>query len=285
MACKDIIITIANYNPLDTYEVTVKRTDNVIYEQKAAPSYTQTATAQQVVFKSLPDGDYLAGIQRKCAVGGQSDLVWKEVIGSGCNYAQNTLVDTITGTTASLHWTDEPAYTFFPFIDDKPYAQTSAGLLNMTGLIAGNVYQAQVKKKCKLSENSPLRSVNFATSVVTPTFAVRVVRKKCRGDAFDGYQVRFSLTGGLAALTKIYRISFTEYDGTVHILGNYTVGVGDTIEIMTRRIAADFAGTNLIIGTDFGAFDITSIEQKVPSGSLINCQDLNETTGYSVSII
>lgn len=285
MACKDIIITIASYNPLDIYEIMVKRTDNVIYEQQAAPSYTQIATAQQVVFKSLPDGDYLAGIQRKCAAGGQSDLVWKEVIGSGCVYPQNTLVDTITPTTAKLKWTDEPSYTFLPFVDGKPYAQTSAGLLDMAALVAGNVYQAQVRKKCKLSENSPLRSVNFATTVAAPTFAVRVVRKKCRGEAFDGYQVRFSLTGGLAALTKIYRITFTEYDGTTHILGNYVVGVGDTIEKMTRRIAADFAGTNLIIGSDFGAFDITSIEQKVPSGSPVNCQDLNETSGYSVSIV
>ena len=74
-------------------------------------------------------------------------------------------------------------------------------------------------------------------------------------------------------------------DSTVHLLKSYEVLLSDTLESVIRRIANDLVGHNLIVGTNYGSFDIISREQKAPSGVSVNCQDINNVTGYSVAIV
>lgn len=284
--CKDIIITLVNFNPLDTYTVMIKRADNIINDGTIIPSYTQTATGGQTLFKSLPDGEYVAGVKRTCASGGQSDFVWKDVVGNNCIAPQALAAGGITAVGATITWTNEAAFSFNVYVDNGfAQAPTAAGTFTMTGLVAGNVYQVAVKKKCKVSEFSAPATVNFATTVASPTFAVRVIRKQCTGTSFDGYILRFSLTGGLAAVGEKYEISFTEFDGTTYLLKSYTVGASDTLASMIQKLAGELAGYNLIVGSDFASFDMLSKEQKTASGVVVNCQDINLLTGYTVAIV
>ena len=209
MACKDIIVNIQNYSPSDSYTVIVKRSDNVITDGGVLPSYTQLVISGQVIFKGLPDGDYVAGLQKTCAGGGKSDIIWKEAIGAGCLTPQNVTVGSITGTGATLSFDAESSYSFFVSVDDAAYVPSTSGSTHvLTGLVAGHVYTMNIKKQCKTYEYSAPTRRHFATTVASPTFNVRVIRKLCTGTTFDGYLVRFSITGGLAAVGDNYEISF-----------------------------------------------------------------------------
>lgn len=287
MACKDIIIYINQFNAEDTYAVMIKRVDNVVTDGSAIPSYVKNNATQETLFKGLPEGIYQAGIQRACAAGGVSDWSWREVVGHDCAAPADLAIGAITGVAATATWTDEPAYTFITQLDDgPPLPPTAAGTKSYTGLVAGHVYEFSVRKQCKVSEYSASARRAFATAMGSPNFLVRVVRKLCTGTTFDGYLVRFSLAGGFAAIGMKYQVSFTEFDGTTHILFEHTVTASDTEMTIAQAISNNFHGHNLLgYNMGFASFDIISKEQKVPNGVVPNCPDIDLTTGYSVAIV
>lgn len=284
--CKDIIITIANYNPQDTYVVTLKTKSSLLKDKNGIlPTYQQTATGSQVIFKSLPNGTYSAGLKRICAAGGESPIVWKDVTAPSCKPPTDFIIDNITDTAAEVSFTAAAGTTYDLLLDDELHTENIQDNDPIIDLVPGSMYKAQLRPNCGEYKYGFPRTFYFITDPTNvPDFTVRVVKKNCNGSIFDGYTVRFTISGALNP-GDIYRVRFEEYNGTVHTLIQYTVQMSDTLEIVIKAIANQLAGTHMIIATDYAAFDILSREQKAPNGVIVDCEDIDLQTGYIVDII
>lgn len=292
--CKDIIVNIKDYNPADVYTVVV-RVKGSVATDAILPTYTKTVTGSagpQVKFTGLPEGDYEVGIRRTCALGGQSNWVWIDVVATGClaptglEIDADSVSDGITETTADLRWDPDATATFEYKVDVSEWAEAGTEDEQLSGLLEGHVYTFFLRKVCGIYTKSLPVSLSFATDISpdVPTFKVRILEKVCNGSEFVGYRLRFSFTGGLATVGEFYRIKFTDYYGNETTVIDREVENGETLEDVMKDIAASFNPVNMIIGSDFAAFDIIAKEQKISTGLSISCQDVDSTTGFAVDI-
>jgi len=284
MACKDIIVNIGNFNPLNTYTVVAKLVASVV-DMPVIPAYTKVAEGPTVVFSSLPDGEYEVGITMVCAEGGTSRTIWQRAGTPSCIVPQAYVINTITSNSANMAWTAEAALTFQQRLDKAgEFAATSAAATHaLSGLTAGRVYEAELRKKCGTYAFSQVLLKHFATTVIVPTFRVDVIEKICDGNAFKGYRLRFSITGGLLT-PGTYQVKYTTLGGTITTVRSVVTTVGMTIYQVMLLLSDIFEVTGMITGTDYGAFDIISKEPKTLPGVPANCQDINMVTGYSVTL-
>jgi hypothetical protein len=284
--CKDVIVNIGNFNPLNTYTVVAKLVASVV-DFPVIPAYTKVATGPTVVFSTLPDGEYEVGITMVCAEGNTtSRTIWQRASTASCIAPQAYVVNAITTVSANMVWTAEAGFTFQQRLDRKgDFAATSAAATHaLTGLIAGRVYEAELRKKCGTYAFSEVLLKHFATTVIAPTFRVDVIEKICDGNAYKGYRLRFSITGGMAA-PATYQIQYTTLGGTVTTIRSVTTTVTMTIYQLMLLLSDTFEVTGIISGVDYGAFDIISHEPKTLPGVPANCQDIDMISGYSVALI
>jgi len=284
MACKDIIVNIGNFNPLNTYTVVAKLVASVV-DMPVIPAYTKVAEGPTVVFSTLPDGEYEVGITMVCAEGGTSRTIWQRAGTPSCIVPQAYAINTITSNSANMAWTAEAALTFQQRLDKAgEFAATSAAATHaLSGLTAGRVYEAELRKKCGTYAFSQVLLKHFATTVIVPTFRVDVIEKICDGNAFKGYRLRFSITGGLLA-PGTYQIKYTTLGGTITTVRSVVTTVGMTIYQVMLLLSDIFEVTGMITGANYGAFDIISKEPKTLPGVPANCQDIDMITGYSVTL-
>lgn len=286
MPCKDIIVNIANYNPADTYTVTIRPlVSKYTYPN---PNYTKVATGPQVLFTSLPSDIYTATVQRNCAAGGISKIVTKEVLSATCSMVTNLVISGVTGTAADADWDADTDIAFFEYnMDEVVWNRVTSNSESFTGLMAGSVYDLQVRKACTNFEKGQSTRVQFQTDIVGPAFTVRVIEKVCDGHQFMGYRLRFTLADGLASTGDKYTIEYTDYYAQTHLFSETEVLPGDTIDAVVRRIASRFETVKMYIdpaGT-FASFDIISLEQKAATGLIASCIDVDLVTGYAASIV
>lgn len=283
--CKDIIVNIQDFNSADTYIVTIRLKGSVVTDANLLPTYTITATGPQVIFKNLPDGLYEVQITRKCSTGGTSISGWQDTIAVSCESPVNPFIDTITGTTAKANWTGVTGETYEYSLNGSDWAPTTNyAYHDITGLVAGEVYTIRIRKKCGAFLYSLPVRLNFTATTATPEFNVALLAKLCKGNEFIGYHLRFSFAGGLAAIGQTYRIRYTDFYGTVHTLVEREVIVGDTLAIVANDIANVFNPENFIVGSDFASFETISKEQKAENGMDMNCQEINDISGYATDI-
>jgi len=183
-------------------------------------------------------------------------------------------------------WTGEPTFTFQQRVDRTgEFAATSAAATHaLSGLTAGRVYEAELRKKCGTYAFSQVLLKHFATTVIVPTFRVDVIEKICDGNAFKGYRLRFSITGGIL-IPGTYQIKYTTLGGTVTTVRSVVTTVGMTIYQLMLLLSDILEVTGMITGTNYGAFDVISKEPKTLPGVPANCQDIDMITGYSAVLI
>jgi len=283
--CKDVIVNIGNYNPANTYTVTAKMVGSVI-DNPGLPAYTKVATGPTVIFSTLPDGEYEVGITMGCAEGGTSPIIWQRAATASCIVPQAYVISAITATTANMGWTAEAAPISFQQRLDRvgEFAATSAAAVHsLTGLTAGRIYEAELRKKCGTYAYSLILLKHFATSVIVPTFRVDVLEKICDGNTYKGYRLRFSITGGIL-VPGTYQIKYTTLNGTVTTVRSVTTTAAMTMYQLLLLLSDIFEVSNIIVGTNYGAFDAISKEPKTQPGVPANCQDVNMITGYSVTL-
>lgn len=288
--CKDLIVNIGNFNPANTYTVTAKLVANAA-DWPVIPAYTKIAVGPSVLFPTLPDGEYEVGVRVACvnedgSPAGVSNIIWQRAVTASCIAPQAYAINTITSNSASMVWTAEAAMTFQQRLDGVgDFAATSAGATHaLSGLTAGRVYEAELRKKCGTYAFSQALNKNFATSVAVPTFRVDVLEKLCNGDTFEGYRLRFSITGGLL-IPGTYRISYTTLGGITSVVSSFVTTAGMTIYQVMLALSQVFDTSKIIVGSNYGAFDIISREPKTLPGVPANCQDINMVTGYTVTLL
>jgi hypothetical protein len=290
--CTDIIVTIINYSAADSFEAAVRVKGTLLEFDNVPSSYRQVATSNQIRFTGLPDEMYEVSVRRTCSTGDAILSDWQDINNLACKSPASIAISGITGTSANVAWTasdgSSPATGYEYRINKSPdWKTTTVNPIALTGLTAGIVYDVELRQSCSLNSKSSNLRKFFATTVGAASMRVDVIQKLCSNGLYDGFRIRISLAGGVAAVGKIYTLKYNDPNAGLQTFATYTVVGGDTIEKVIKGLWANLNVQEIYFDntTGFGYMDFISREIVDPVTLHPPCNNVALTTLYQCSIV
>lgn len=279
-SCKDIYVNIHDYDPTSTYVVNLKFKDSVIGGD-LIPGYSITATSSQVVFKGVGDYAYIVCIKRTCPNTGISAEICKDVTAPLCKAPTDVVISGITDTTATVTFTVSGTNTYEYALNDLIF-KPAVSPISLTGLIPGSANVVIIRAICGANKKSLVISTEFTTTTPAVTFVKQEIEKVCKGSVFQYHVIQFTLSGGIAAVGKVYRIKQTDpANGSVNVIAKHTVISGDTYQSVINGLTKGSSPFNVAITNTYGTF---SLKVSNPYQALY-CNQATLTSVTTVDII